>query len=70
MLEANEASLAAYRSCGFVAEGALREYAVRSGRRVDMILLGLLSEEYTKHIEETRYWEAPEDVEPSFADSV
>ncbi|HKG98033.1 MAG TPA: GNAT family protein [Pyrinomonadaceae bacterium] len=49
ILETNEASLKAYKSCGFQVEGVLREHALRGGQRVNKIILGLLATEYRNH---------------------
>ncbi|MGI9016188.1 MAG: GNAT family N-acetyltransferase [Euzebya sp.] len=42
----NTRALRAYERVGFVREGVLREYLARDGRRHDMIVLGLLAEEW------------------------
>jgi RimJ/RimL family protein N-acetyltransferase len=61
ILETNTASLDAYRECGFQIEGTLREHALRAGKRVDRLLLGLLKREYDELIERTRYWDTSDD---------
>ena len=60
ILETNEASLKAYQACGFRIEGVLREHALRGGKRVNRLMLGLLASEYSAWVEETGYWEISE----------
>lgn len=62
ILETNTASLKAYQACGFQIEGTLRGHTLRGGERVNRLMLGLLASEYFAWVEETRYWDAPEDV--------
>jgi RimJ/RimL family protein N-acetyltransferase len=62
ILETNEKSRKAYEACGYRVEGVLREHALRGGERVNRLVLGLLSEEYFKLIEATRYWEEGEET--------
>jgi RimJ/RimL family protein N-acetyltransferase len=57
ILETNTASRKAYEACGYKVEGLLREHALRGGRRVNRISLGLLAKEYFALVEATRYWE-------------
>jgi RimJ/RimL family protein N-acetyltransferase len=45
-LETNEAALRAYRACGFVEEGRLREHEWASGRFVDLILMSVLRDDW------------------------
>lgn len=42
----NERAMRAYKACGFVEEGRLREHAWLDGRYVDMVLMGVLREEW------------------------
>ncbi|KAB8169977.1 GNAT family N-acetyltransferase [Streptomyces sp. 3MP-14] len=42
----NDASLALYRSLGFVEEGRLREHEFLAGRRHDVVLLGITADEF------------------------
>jgi RimJ/RimL family protein N-acetyltransferase len=42
----NERALRAYKACGFVEEGRLREQAWLDGRYVDMVYMGVLLEEW------------------------
>ncbi|MFQ5791226.1 MAG: GNAT family N-acetyltransferase [Acidobacteriota bacterium] len=42
----NERAVQAYRKCGFVEEGRLREAFFREGRYHDILLMGILEEEY------------------------
>jgi RimJ/RimL family protein N-acetyltransferase len=57
ILETNAASRKVYEACGYKVEGLLREHALRGGRRVNRILLGLLAKEYLALVEADRYWE-------------
>jgi RimJ/RimL family protein N-acetyltransferase len=51
----NERAIRCYRACGFVEEGRLRQHAWSEGKRVDMVCMGLLRDE----------WEAGEPPMPS-----
>lgn len=42
----NERALRAYRACGFVEEGRLREQAWSAGRYIDLVCMGILSREW------------------------
>ncbi len=42
----NERAIAMYRRLGFVEEGRLREHLERDGRRYDVVLMGMLRDEY------------------------
>jgi RimJ/RimL family protein N-acetyltransferase len=42
----NERAIRAYRACGFVEEGRLREHAYCDGQYVDMIVMGLMRDEW------------------------
>jgi RimJ/RimL family protein N-acetyltransferase len=42
---ANERAIRAYRSCGFVEEGRMREHVWLGGRYVDNVIMGVLREE-------------------------
>lgn len=42
----NERAIRAYKSCGFVEEGRLREHAWLDGRYVDVVYMGVLREEW------------------------
>jgi RimJ/RimL family protein N-acetyltransferase len=46
VLEYNERALRLYRRAGFCEEGRLREHVQRDGRRWDVVLMGLLGQEY------------------------
>jgi RimJ/RimL family protein N-acetyltransferase len=46
VLATNERAIRAYRACGFVEEGRLRKQAFFNGQYVDMVLMGLLREEW------------------------
>jgi RimJ/RimL family protein N-acetyltransferase len=57
ILESNIASLKSYQACGFQIEGTLREHALRGGRRINRLILGLLAEDYAAWVKQTAYWE-------------
>ncbi len=59
ILATNKASLKTYQTCGFQVEGILRGHALRGGRRVDRVLVGLLAAEYFAYVQESQYWERP-----------
>ena len=42
----NERAIKAYRKCGFVEEGRLRQQAFRNGEYADVVLMGLLRSEW------------------------
>jgi RimJ/RimL family protein N-acetyltransferase len=44
----NEASLVFHRRLGFVEEGRLRDHVFLAGRHHDLVLLGMLAEEFTQ----------------------
>ena len=46
ILATNTASLKAYEACGYQVEGCLREHALRNGKRVDRLCLGLLRSDF------------------------
>ncbi len=60
VLETNQASLKTYQSCGFQMEGLLRQHAIREGKRVNRIILGLLAADYFSLVQNTDYWNRPE----------
>jgi RimJ/RimL family protein N-acetyltransferase len=43
----NERGIRAYRSCGFVEEGRMREHVWLAGRYVDNVIMGVLREEWS-----------------------
>ena len=45
-LSTNEPALRAYRACGFVEEGRLRSHEWSDGRYVDLVLMGVLRDEW------------------------
>jgi RimJ/RimL family protein N-acetyltransferase len=45
-LATNEPALRAYRACGFVEEGRLREHGYANGEYVDVVLMGILRDEW------------------------
>lgn len=44
----NEASLALHRQLGFVEEGRLRELVYLSGRYHDVVMMGMLADEFAR----------------------
>jgi RimJ/RimL family protein N-acetyltransferase len=44
----NEPAIRLYRRAGFRQEGVYREFLLREGRRIDMLLMGLLAHEWTE----------------------
>lgn len=42
---ANERAIRAYRACGFVEEGRLRQHVWSNGRRDDLVIMGLLRDD-------------------------
>jgi len=63
VLAGNDASLRAYRSCGFTEEGLLREHALRSGQWHGRVILGLLANEYQTLASNSKFWEGQEAVD-------
>lgn len=59
ILDTNIASQKVYESCGFVKEGVQREHALRGGKMVNRIFLGLLASDYKVWCEESGYWDEP-----------
>ncbi len=49
----NERAINLYEKLGFQREGVFREHIQRDGRRHDMILYGLLRQEWTEHLNST-----------------
>jgi RimJ/RimL family protein N-acetyltransferase len=43
---ANERAIRAYRACGFVEEGRMREHVWLAGRYVDNVIMGVMREEW------------------------
>lgn len=58
ILETNAASRKAYEACGYRIEGVQREHALRGGRRVDRLMMGLLASEYRALVEAGGYWDS------------
>jgi RimJ/RimL family protein N-acetyltransferase len=48
----NERAIRAYRACGFVEEGRQRAHVWSNGRYDDLVLMGLLLEDWQKQVEE------------------
>jgi RimJ/RimL family protein N-acetyltransferase len=44
----NEASLALHRRLGFIEEGRLRDYAYLAGRHRDLVMMGMLADEFAQ----------------------
>ena len=45
----NERAMRAYRACGFVEEGRLRSHVWSDGGHIDLILMGVLRDEWKSH---------------------
>lgn len=56
-LEYNKASLNMQRLCGYTVEGRERNAIYKNGKYHDLIITGLLRDEYYKFVEEEEYWE-------------
>jgi len=48
VLEFNDKAIALYERCGFRKEGVLREFVLRDGKRYNLVLYGLLKNEWIK----------------------
>lgn len=57
VLEYNQASLNMQKRCGYTIEGRKRRAIYKSGKYYDLILTGLLRDEYYNFIQEEGYWE-------------
>lgn len=57
--EENTASSRLYTRLGWREEGICREYIYKRGRYRDLILTGILAEDYYKLLERNRYWDSP-----------
>ena len=57
--EENTASSRLYTRLGWREEGICREYIYKGGRYRDLILTGILAEDYYKLLERNRYWDSP-----------
>jgi RimJ/RimL family protein N-acetyltransferase len=44
----NERAIRAYRACGFVEEGRLRQHVWSNGQYIDLVYMGALREEWEK----------------------
>ncbi len=55
--EDNTASRNLYKKCGWKEEGVRRRYVFKNGKYRDLILGGILSDEYRELIRTTLYWE-------------
>lgn len=56
-LEYNQASLNMQKLCGYTIEGRKRSAVYKNGKYHDLVLTGLLRDEYYKFIEEEGYWD-------------
>jgi len=45
-IDTDERGLRAYRACGFVEEGRLRQHVWGDGRYIDLVYMGVLREEW------------------------
>lgn len=57
--EENTASSRLYTRLGWREEGICREYIYKRGRYRDLVLAGILAEDYYKLLERNRYWDSP-----------
>lgn len=55
-LEYNQASLNMQKRCGYTMEGRSRSAIYKNGKYHDLILTGLLRNEYYRFVEEEKYW--------------
>ena len=55
--ESNLASQSLYKKCGWIEEGVRRNYIYKRGEYRNLVVVGILSEEYYKLIAENHYWE-------------
>jgi RimJ/RimL family protein N-acetyltransferase len=53
----NMASIGLYKKCGWVEEGIRRNYVFKNGGYRNLVVVGILAEEYHKLIEENHYWD-------------
>lgn len=56
-LDYNKASLRVTEKVGFKVEGIQRQAIYKNGRFNDLIMLGILKEDYERNIDEIKYWE-------------
>lgn len=54
--EDNASSLRFMEKCGCKVEGVQREAIFKNGKYKNLVILGILADEYFKHCEETNYW--------------
>lgn len=53
----NAASQGLYKKCGWKEEGIRRNYIFKNGQYRDLVVVGILAEEYHLLIEENHYWD-------------
>ena len=53
----NEASKGMYTKCGWVEEGVRRNYIFKDGKYRDLVVVGILANEYRNLIEKNHYWD-------------
>lgn len=53
----NIASKTMYTKCGWVEEGVRREYIFKNGSYRDLVVVGILAEEYHDLVKRTHYWD-------------
>ena len=56
-LAMNQASAHLLAKCGFAEEGVKRECIYKGGKYRDLVIAGILAEEYYELIDKTHYWE-------------
>jgi len=54
--EENTASIKLYTKCGWQVEGIRRKYVFKKGEYRDLVVVGVLKEDYDKLIKEENYW--------------
>ncbi len=55
--ETNIGSQKLYTKCGWKVEGKYRQYVYKNGQYRDLVIVGVLREEYKELVKENNYWE-------------
>ncbi|SCN21297.1 Spermidine N(1)-acetyltransferase [Clostridium sp. N3C] len=55
--DSNIASQKLYTKCGWSVEGRRRQYIYKNGEYRDLIVVGILKEDYIRLVKENRYWD-------------
>ena len=53
----NQTSAHLLAKCGFVEEGVQRDFIYKGGKYRDLVIAGILADEYYELIEKNHYWE-------------